>query len=307
MKYLIVGAGGTGGSIGAYMAREGMDVTIIARGEHLRAMREKGLKVIRPNDEFVAGPVKACEADEYADKPDVIFVCVKGYSIDDIIPFLTRVSDEHTIIIPILNIFSTGRYLADKIPGVLVTDGCIYVAAQIDHPGCIRMNGDILRVVFGVRDKEEYRSELKTVAADLKSCGIDGVLSDNITRDALVKFSYVSAAGACGLYYNVAAGDIKKPGECRDCFVKLIKEVEALGVAMGIEFEEDLADRNLKILNDLADDTTTSMQRDVYAHRKSEIDGLIYEVVRLGKQYGVSLPEYQKIADEMKARGLGQV
>ena len=304
MKYLVVGAGGTGGSIGAYMAREGMDVTIIARGEHLKAMRDKGLKVIRPNDEFVAGPVKAFNMDEYNETPDVIFVCVKGYSIDEIILFLTRVSGKHTIIIPILNIFSTGRYLADKIPGVLVTDGCIYVAAQIDHPGCIRMNGDILRVVFGVRDKADYRSELEIVAEDLKHCGIDGVLSDNITRDALVKFSYVSAAGACGLYYNVAAGDIKKPGECRDCFVNLVKEVEQLGTAMGIKFEEDLAERNLKILNDLADDTTTSMQRDVYADRKSEIDGLIYEVVRLGKQYGISLPEYEKIVNEMKARNL---
>ncbi|MBR5361375.1 MAG: NAD(P)-binding domain-containing protein, partial [Lachnospiraceae bacterium] len=130
MKYLVVGAGGTGGSIAAYMVREGMDVTIIARGEHLKAMKDKGLRVIRPNDEFVASPVKACEMDEYNDKPDVIFVCVKGYSIDEIIPFLTRVSDENTIIIPILNIFSTGRYLADNIPGALVTDGGIYVAAQ---------------------------------------------------------------------------------------------------------------------------------------------------------------------------------
>ncbi len=304
MKYLVVGAGGTGGSIGAYMAREGMDVTIIARGEHLKAMKEKGLKVIRPNDEFVAGPISAYEADEYNDKPDVIFVCVKGYSIDEIIPFLTRVSDEHTIIIPILNIFSTGRYLAEKIPGVLVTDGCIYVASQIDHPGCIRMNGDILRVVFGVRDKAEYRKELETVAADLKSCGIDGILSDNIVRDALLKFSYVSAAGACGLYHDVAAGEIKKPGEARDCFIELMKEINTLAGAMGIEFEEDIVERNLKIMDSLSDETTTSMQRDVYAGKKSEIDGLVYEVVRLGGQYGVSLPEYEKIADAMKAKGL---
>ncbi|MBR5359938.1 MAG: 2-dehydropantoate 2-reductase, partial [Lachnospiraceae bacterium] len=155
-----------------------------------------------------------------------------------------------------------------------------------------------------VRDKADHRSELKSVETDLRRCGIEGVLSDNITRDALVKFSYVSAAGACGLYYNAAAGEIKKPGECRDCFVNLVKEVESLGGAMGIKFEEDLADRNLKILNGLSDDTTTSMQRDVYANRKSEIDGLIYEVVRLGRQYKIPLPEYEKIADEMKARGL---
>ena len=299
-KYLIVGTGGTGGAIGAYLARAGMDVTFIARGEHLKAIKEKGLKVVRPKDEFVICPCKASTFEDYNEKPDVVFVCVKGYSVDEIIPDIQRVSDEHTIIIPILNIYGTGGMMQKSFPDSLVTDGCIYVAAQIAEPGCIRMNGDILRVIFGVRNSADMRDELKEIEADLIKSDITGVLSDNIARDALLKFSYVSAQGTCGLYYNVPAGDIQKQGEIRDCFAELVHEIDMLAKAMDIDFGEDIVSRNLKILDDLTPSATTSMQRDIMAGKKSEIDGLVYEVVRLADRYGVEVPMYKKIADSLK-------
>ena len=155
-KYVIVGSGGTGGTLGAYLAKAGMDVTFIARDEHLKAMKENGLRIIRPQDEFVISPCKACTFEDYSGIADVIFVCVKGYSLNDVIPQIQKISDGHTIIIPILNIYGTGSAMQQHFSDSLVTDGCIYVAAQISAPGCITMNGDILRVVYGVRDKADY-------------------------------------------------------------------------------------------------------------------------------------------------------
>ena len=303
-KYVIVGTGGTGGAIGGYLAKAGKDVTFIARGDNLEAMKEKGLRIIRPKDEFVIDPVKVCELKDYKDKADVIFVCVKGYSLDSIIPDLKRIADEDTIIIPILNIFGTGGRLQEHFPETLVTDGCIYVASQIKEPGCIQMNGDILRVVFGVRDESDYREELKEIEEDLNASGIEGILSDNTARDALLKFSYVSPQGACGLYYDVPAGDIQKKGEIRDCFIELVSEVCSIGIAMGLEFGPDVVDRNLAILDSLAAPTTTSLQRDIMAGRQSEVDGLIYEVVRLGEKYGVQVPMYKEVAQMLKEKGL---
>ncbi|MCR5055218.1 MAG: 2-dehydropantoate 2-reductase [Lachnospiraceae bacterium] len=295
-KYTIIGTGGTGGAIGSYLAKAGKDVTFIARGNNLNAMIEKGLRVIRPADEFVIDPVKATTLEEYQGKADVIFVCVKGYSLEAIIPGLRQISDSRTIIIPILNIFGTGGEIQKYFPDTLVTDGCIYVAAQIKEPGCIQMNGDILRVIFGVRDKSDYREELKEIEADLRESGIEGTLSDNIARDALLKFSYVSPQGACGLYYSVSAGEIQKPGEIRECFAGLIREIDMLAKAMDIHFEEDIVGRNLAILDSLSPSATTSLQRDVASGKDSEIDGLIYEVVRLADRYGVDVPIYRKIA-----------
>lgn len=299
MKYLVIGAGGTGGCIGGYMARAGKDVTLIARGEHLSVIEKNGLVLDTPSGEFTV-KIPAYDMEHYDENPDVIFVCVKGYSLDSTVEFIRKVAKDSTIVIPILNIYGTGGKLQEKLPNMLVTDGCIYVASQIREPGVIWMNGNILKVVYGVRDKSEYRSELEIVKKDLEESDITPILSDDIRRDALKKFSYVSPAAACGQYYDVLASEMQKPGEIRDTFAGLIAEIEALAKAMGIDFGEDMVQTNLAILDALKPDASTSMQRDIKAGKSSEIDGLIHEVVRLGKQYGVSLPIYEKISETLK-------
>ncbi len=305
MKYLIIGAGGTGGSIGAYMTEAGKDVTLIARGEHLKRIQEQGLKMeTTRKGNYIVSPIKATDMEHYAEQPDVIFVCVKGYSLDETIPFIQKTAKSDTIVIPILNIYGTGGRMQEKLPGLLVTDGCIYIAAQIREPGVIWQNGDIFRIVYGTRMSEEMRPVLFEVAKDLKDSGIDGVLSENIRRDALQKFAYVSPMAACGLYYHVSAGDVQKAGEPRDTFVKLMREVDALAVAMGVPFLVDIVATNLRILDALDPSASTSMQRDIYAGKPSEIDGLIYEVVRMGERYGVPVPTYRMIADQAHEKGL---
>ena len=103
-KYLIVGTGGVGGSIAGFLALAGKDVTCIARGKHLEAIREKGLHLRSDlkGNHFL--PIQACTAEEYNEKANVIFVCVKGYSLDSIKDLLEKASDKDTLIIPILNV-----------------------------------------------------------------------------------------------------------------------------------------------------------------------------------------------------------
>ena len=303
MKYLIIGAGGTGGCIGAYMAEAGKDVTLIARGEHLKQIQGNGLQMETAHKGNYTVKINASDMEHYDDNPDVIFVCVKGYSLQDTIPFIKKIAKENTIVIPILNIFGTGGKLQKELPDILVTDGCIYVAAQIVRPGCIGMNGAILRVVFGTRDASEYRSELETIRDDLKDSGIEPLLSNNVRRDALQKFSFVSPMATAGVYYDVKAEAMHAEGKYRDTFISLVQEIDALAEAMGLHFEVDIVKNNLKILDDLAPGASTSMQRDIWAEKPSEIDGLIFEVVRLGEEYGVDVPTYKMVADEMHKRG----
>lgn len=304
LKYMIIGAGGTGGALGAYLARSGKDVTFIARGAHLKAMREKGLRVVRMRDEFTIQPVKVCDMEHCDVTPDVVFVCVKGYSVDGVIPFIRRIAGPDTVVIPILNVYGTGGRMQKELPGVLVTDGCMYIASQRKEPGVILMSGDILRVVFGVREKKDFRPVLKEIEQDLKESEIRGILSDDIRRDALQKFAYVSPQGACGLYYDIPAGPMQKPGEYRDTFAELVHEIELLAQAQGIPFTGDIVKSNLDILDHVAPDMTTSMQKDIAAGRESEINGLIAEVLRMADEYHVELPMYKKIAEELRQRGV---
>lgn len=301
MKYAIIGAGGTGGILGFYMTKAGKDVTLIARGRHLAAMQESGLAVEKMWDGTTETiPVKAADMDHYSERPDVILVCVKGYSLEDTIPFIQSVANPSTIVIPVLNIYGTGAKMQEKLPNLLVTDGCIYVSANIKEPGVLIQHGKILRVVYGVREKEEYDPRLEEIKQDFDVSGIDGVLSENIRRDALEKFSYVSPIGAAGLYYHATAADFQREGEEREAFKTMIREIAALAEAMGVPFERDMVDVNLKILSTLAPEATTSMQRDVMEGKDSEIDGLVYEVVRMGERYHVPVPMYEKVAEKLK-------
>lgn len=301
MKYAIIGAGGTGGILGFYMTKAGKDVTLIARGRHLAAMQESGLAVEKMWDGTTETiPVKAADMDHYSERPDVILVCVKGYSLEDTIPFIQSVANPSTIVIPVLNIYGTGAKMQEKLPNLLVTDGCIYVSANIKEPGVLIQHGKILRVVYGVREKEEYDPRLEEIKQDFDVSGIDGVLSENIRRDAMEKFSYVSPIGAAGLYYHATAADFQREGEEREAFKTMIREITALAEAMGVPFERDMVEVNLKILSTLASEATTSMQRDVMDGKSSEIDGLVYEVVCMGERYHVPVPMYEKVAEKLK-------
>ena len=142
MKYVIIGVGGTGGTVGYYMTKAGKDVTLIARGAHLQAMQEHGLtleKLWENSSETIQ--VRASDMEHYTDHPDVILVCVKGYSLESVIPFIQKVSSPSTIVIPILNIYGTGGKMQKELPDVLTTDGCIYVSANIKAPGTILQHG----------------------------------------------------------------------------------------------------------------------------------------------------------------------
>lgn len=298
MKYLVIGAGGTGGSIAGFMAKAGFDVSLIARGKHLEAIQDKGLRLETTSLGAFSVFPKAYDMESYEDAPDVIFNCVKGYSLSSTIPFIRKVAHEKTMVIPVLNLYGTGGVLQKALPELLVCDGCIYIAAQIKESGVIAQTGDIFRVVFGERESNTHREILENVADDLGKSGIRAIVSENIKRDALQKFSFVSPMAACGAYYDVNADAMQKEGVERELFKTLISEIDLLAKAMGIDFNTNIVEKNLAILDALLPSASTSMQRDLKAGGESEMDGLLFEVVRLVQKHGVNLPAYTQVAQK---------
>ena len=297
MKYLVIGAGGTGGPLAAFLKNSGADVSVIARGKHLEAIKENGLTINKSDGSVLNVKIPACTQDEYNEKADIIFVTVKSYSVDSIIDFIKDASHENTVVIPLLNIFTTGEYMQKKLPELLVTDGCIYIASSITDYGVVTMNGEIFRVIFGEREECSKKAVLDSVAEDLCRCGIMGLTSGNIRKSALEKYSYVSAMAACGLYYDCKADLMQKEGKERETFSKLISEIVVLSEGMGITFDEDMVERNLRILDNLAPDASTSMQRDIEKGKPSEIDGLIHSVARVSKEKNLGLATYEMISE----------
>lgn len=297
MKYLIVGTGGVGGSIAGFLALNGKDVTCIARGEHLDALQKNGLHLISGlKGEHLLG-VKASTAEAYHDQADVIFVCVKSYSLDTIQELLCRASHSGTVIIPIQNGFGMGDHLASLMPHLTIADGCIYIVGYISAPGEITQKGTIFRMVYGARSNAPIEeAKLGEIAEELRESGIKVDVSDDIRRDTFVKWSYISAMAATGAYYDVAMGKIQQEGEPRQTFIGLSQESGEVAKAMGICLPHDQVEYNLKVLDKVTPDTTASMQKDLAKGNRTEVDSLIFEMLRRGKAYGFAMPTYERIA-----------
>lgn len=301
LKYLIAGTGGVGGSIAAFLSLAGKDVTCIARGEHLAAIREHGLLLHSDLKGEHALKINASTAEEFQGKADVIFVCVKGYSVDSITELIKRAAHEHTVVIPILNVYGTGPRIQRLVPDVTVLDGCIYIVGFVSGQGEITQMGKIFRIVYGAHKGTTLPEEmLKTVQNDLQESGIKAEISSDIKRDTFVKWSFISAMAITGAYYDVPMGEVQKPGKVRDTFIDLSRESAALGKKLGIVFKEDMIEYNLKVVDKLAPESTASMQKDLAKGHESEVQGLLFDMISEAEKQGIENPTYRMVSEKFK-------
>ena len=299
MNYLIAGTGGVGGSIAAFLALAGKNVTCIARGEHLAAIREHGLQLHSDLKGEHTLHVPACTAEEYQGKADVIFVCVKGYSIDSITDLIRRAAKPETVVIPILNVYGTGPRIQRLVPGVTVLDGCIYIVGFVSGKGEITQMGKIFRLVYGAhKGTQVSRETLEAVQRDLQESGIKAEISEDINRDTFVKWSFISAMAVTGAYYDVPMGEVQKPGEVRDTFTGLSRESAELGRRLGIDTPADLVEYNLKVIDSLNPHSTASMQKDMARGHESEVQGLLFDLIDAAEAHGVDIPTYRMVAQK---------
>lgn len=296
-KYLVIGTGGVGGSIAGFLALAGKDVTCIARGKHLEAIRKYGLhlKSDLKGEHYL--PVKACTAEEYKDKADVVFVCVKGYSIDSIKDVLEKSARPDTLVIPILNVYGTGPRIGRLVPSVKVLDGCIYIVGFVSGEGEITQMGRIFRLIFGARPEQNIPQEaLDEIANVLQSCGIKAEVSDDINRDTFIKWAFISAMACTGAYHDVPMGEVQHEGPVRDTFIGLSRESAEMGHRLGVAYPEDPVAYNLKVIDKLDPHSTASMQKDLAKGHQSEIQGMLFDVIKLGEELGTDLTTYRKVA-----------
>ncbi|WP_303013471.1 ketopantoate reductase family protein [uncultured Bacteroides sp.] len=302
MKYLIAGTGGVGGSIAGFLSLAGKDVTCIARGTHLEAIRANGLKLKSDLKGEHTLAVPATTAEEFDGKADVIFVCVKGYSVDSITGLIKRASHARTVVIPILNVYGTGPRIQRMVPDVTVLDGCIYIVGFVSGAGEITQMGKIFRLVYGAHKGTQVPPGiLDAIREDLRESGIKAEISPDINRDTFVKWSFISAMALTGAYYDVPMREVQKPGKIRDTFIGLSAESAELGRKLGVEFPEDPILYNLKIIDNLAPESTASMQKDLARGHESEIQGLLFDMIAAAEEQGIDTPTYRMVAEKFKS------
>ncbi|HZJ73322.1 MAG TPA: 2-dehydropantoate 2-reductase [Perlabentimonas sp.] len=288
MKIAIIGTGGVGGYFGAKMAQAGCNVTFLARGAHLEAIKRNGIKVKSILGDFHLDNVRAVSTIPEMGMVDLAIVSVKAWQVKDIRADLKLILHPNAIVLPLQNGIMAAQELGEVIDPKRVIGGLCRIISKIESPGVIAHLGVTPTIVFG-----DFNGELSQRVKQLKAlfdkADFSSRVSDDIEADMWKKFISICVSGLLAVS-KTTYGEIRKLDETRALMIGLIKEVYELSQRKGLKIAPDFIDRTVSFIDSFPPDTSSSLTRDVLEGKPSEIEYQNGTVVRLGQELGVSTP-----------------
>jgi 2-dehydropantoate 2-reductase len=305
MKIGIIGAGGVGGYFGGKLALSGYDVTFVARGEHLRALKENGLTVKSIYGDFKIESVNAAERIEDLKNTDLILICVKAWQVKDIAKKLKPVVNENTVVIPLQNGVLAIEELQEHLQDGNIAGGLCFIISKIELPGIINHFGIEPAIVFGEINniKTERLNRIKEV---FDRSFIKSKISDDIYADLWKKFITICVSGLLAVTKSTY-GELRALKQTRKMMIDLLKEIYRLSQKIGINIKPDFVGKTVSLIDTYPFNSTSSLTRDVWEGKPSEIDYQNGTVVRFGQKYKVETPVNKFVYNcilpmELKAR-----
>lgn len=289
MKILIMGTGGVGGYYGGLLAQQGHDVTFVARGAHLEAIQKQGLTVNSIHGDFTVLPAKAVEDPSNVGQADLVLFCVKTYNTEDAAQALVPAVGSQTVVMSLQNGIDAAERIGKVIGMQHVIGGVTWLSSAVEAPGVIRQISQFRRVVFG--ELEGGRSErVRSIYEVLKPTGITVEMSEDIRKVLWTKLVFITAVSAIGSLTRLPLGDFRSIPETRHVLAGIMQEVESLARAQGVNLDTDVVQNWLEFIDNAAPTIKPSMQLDVEARHRTEIESMIGAVGRKGRELGVPTP-----------------
>jgi 2-dehydropantoate 2-reductase len=288
MRIVVMGAGGTGGYFGAKLARAGEDVTFVARGAHLAAMRASGLRVNSAIEGESVLPVRAVERLDGEPPADLVLFCVKSFDTESAAEAIRPVVGPDTGVLSIQNGVDNEDTLARRLGRGHVIGGVAQVFATIEGPGVIR-HVFFGRLLFG----ELEGGPSARCGAFLAACeraSIPAELSTDINRTLWEKYVFLAAQAGTTALTRCPAGVIRAVPETRELFRRIVDEMTALGAAAGAGLAADYRETCMKMLDGLGPNAYSSLHHDLVHGKRLELEALHGHAVRLGERHGVPTP-----------------
>jgi 2-dehydropantoate 2-reductase len=307
MRIAIFGAGSVGGYFGARLARAGHDVVFIARGEHLRAIQTRGLKVDSPKGDFLVQPAHATDDPAQAGTADVIILGVKAWQVPDAALAMRPMLGPETFVIPLQNGVEAPDQLAAAAGPGRVVGGLCRIISMIAGPGHIRHGGMEPTVIIGELDRRPS-DRTERLRAAFEAAGVATEVAVDIHAALWEKFLFLAPLSGVGAVTRAPFGIMRSVPETRQLLVSAMQEISAVARARSVALPADAVDRALATVDAAPAEGSASMQRDILAGRLSELESQNGAVVRLGGEAGVPTPVnafiYQTLLPlEMRARG----
>jgi 2-dehydropantoate 2-reductase len=291
MRFAIFGSGAVGGYYGAKLAQHGHDVTFIARGDHLRAIRERGLEIRSPLGDFV---VEApAESDTTRVGPvDVVIFAVKSYANDAAIPMLPPLVGDATAVLTLQNGVESAAQIAAVIGERATMAGATYVATAIEGPGLIVQTGTHRRIVFGevFGDRSDVSERVARIRDVMVGCDILAEAVADARGPIWEKFVYLAPfAGFTGAA-RLPIGPLRAEPATRTLFLASSREVEDVARAEGVTLPDDINANLSSYIDAIPASTRSSLLIDLQQGKPIEVEALHGSVVRRGQAVGVPTP-----------------
>ena len=288
MNVLVMGAGGVGGYLGALLARDGHRVTVIARGPHLDAIQQRGIRVETAAEPDFVVPVHALPAPEPGVAADLVLFAVKSYDTAEAIDRIRPAVGRGSTVLTVMNGVASGEQLAAAFGAERVLDGLIYIETYIGRPGVIVQAGGPRRVVFGNRNGPNGAREQALLGA-FASAGWTAELSPHVLGDLWSKLSYIGPFAAVNTLTGLGSDALCAQPQCGQLLRGLVEEYAAVGNAEGARLDPSIVDITMQRMS-ASIASMSSMLRDRSAGKRLELHGLVGDVIRRGEARGVSTP-----------------
>src|SRR5712672_1312570 len=299
MRIAVVGAGGVGGGFGAALAKAGAEVVFIARGAHLAAMKNGGLKVQGGRGETHLVPTRATDDPADIGKVDIVLFCVKLWDVESAGQQIRPLIGPDTAVIPLQNGIDAAERLIPILGPNAVMGGVAQISASIVAPGVIQQVGTFMRMIFGELDGARSKRGEDFLALCLRA-GFDATLSEQILTDLWMKFILLASNASLMAATRQPIGKLRDDPDLRPIFAAAYREVADVGRAKGIALPADAVDRIVDLTGHMPPAMKASMALDLDRGNRLELPWLGGKVVELGRQLGVPTPTHSMMAAMLK-------
>ena len=301
-KICIAGVGAVGGLLAAMLGKKyEKSLSLLARGARAEAIRKTGMVL---HSQFFGE--QACHPEIVSEMggdmgiQDYVLVCVKNYSLDQIAKQLEACVDSHTVVIPVMNGVEPGERLRALFPEAIVCDALIYTVTASNPDYSVSQIGPYTYMYVGSKVQDErHLSAAARFYSLLQSVDFDVRMADDIESEIWQKYILNCAFNTVTARYLVTSGDIRKNEAMRQDVYALLSEAYAVGVSEGVRLPQDLVNQKYRFMMEKqAEDATSSMRRDVEAHRPTEMDAFLGTIVRKAARHAVKVPVSERYYEE---------
>ncbi|MBQ9007851.1 MAG: 2-dehydropantoate 2-reductase [Clostridia bacterium] len=303
-RICVAGIGGIGGLLSAMLGQVCREnLSVYTRGAKAEKLRENGLVL---HSEFYGekrAPARVCTRAEEVGEQDLVIICVKNYSLEQVAEELRPCIRKGTILLPVLNGVDSGDRLRRLFPEAVVCDAVIYTISAANPDGSVTQTGPYTHMFVGSREKDELHQRCARETAELfLETGFDCRFTENIEGEIWQKFVLNCAFNTMTARHRKNIGDIREKEEMRREIRALLEEAYRAGIAEGVQLPEDLVEIKYNyVMHTQPGNSTSSMARDVEAHRPIELEAFTGTVLRISREHGLSAPVTREYHEALSA------